>query len=199
MDQAPLIAPAADPITLFEEWFATAYAQEPMAEAVSLATADASGRPSVRMVLLKGVSAEGFVFYTNTTSRKGRDIAANPQGALCFHWKTLGRQVRIEGRFGPVTAAEADAYFASRPRESQLGAWASLQSEVLPDRTTLSERYRAAEARYRGGPVPRPPHWSGYRLAPTMIEFWHDVPSRLHDRLVYERDAGVWRTRRLYP
>lgn len=198
--------PHQDPFALFDTWFADARATEPNdSNAMALATATPDGRPSVRMVLLKGHGANlgstgGFVFYTNSLSRKGQDLAANPHGALCLYWKSLSRQVRIEGSFGPVTPAEADAYFASRARESQLGAWASLQSRTLPARGTLIERYRAEEARYDGSAVPRPPHWTGYRLRPDAIEFWHDIPNRLHDRLLFERDdGGAWISRRLYP
>ena len=200
MDQAPLIGPAGDPFALFAEWFSAAAAQEPLADAMTLATVTPAGRPAARMVLLKGHGPDGFVFYTNSHSRKGLELAGNPYGALTFHWKATRRQVRIEGAFGPVTPAEADAYFASRVRESQIGAWASLQSETLAKRETLVERYRSAETRYAGGPVPRPPHWTGYRLVPDMIEFWQDVPNRLHDRLVFEREGtSPWTSRRLYP
>ncbi len=199
MDQA-VIGPAEDPLVLFDTWYRDAAVQERLPDAMSLATVNADGRPAARMVLLKGYGADGFVFYTNTHSRKGRDIAAHAAAALCIYWKSTNRQVRVEGRLQPVTAAEADAYFASRARESQLAAWASLQSETLPQRSTLIERYRAAEKRYAGGPVPRPPHWNGYRLIADAIEFWQDVPNRLHDRLLFERDgAGPWRSRHLYP
>jgi pyridoxamine 5'-phosphate oxidase len=199
MDQA-VIGPAEDPLVLFDTWYRDAAAKERLPDAASLATIGAAGQPTVRMVLLKGYGADGFVLYTNTHSRKGQEIAAHPAAALCIYWKSTDRQVRIDGVMTPVTSAEADAYFASRARESQLAAWASLQSETLPQRTTLVERYRAAEKRYAGGPVPRPAHWSGYRLVPSAIEFWQDVPNRLHDRLLFERDgAGPWRSRRLYP
>jgi len=200
MDQTPLIGPATDPFALFGEWFGAAQGQDSMAEAMCLATVTAAGRPATRMVLLKDHGPAGFVFYTNSHSRKGGEIAGNPSGALLFHWKPVARQVRIEGVFGPVTPAEADAYFASRVRESQLGAWASLQSQTLPERGDLVARYREVEAKYAGGPVPRPPHWTGYRLVPDLIEFWQDVPNRLHDRLVFEREgSGPWKSRRLYP
>ncbi|TAL02939.1 MAG: pyridoxamine 5'-phosphate oxidase [Rhodospirillaceae bacterium] len=201
MDSAPQITPTDDPLVLFQQWFAEAAAREPgLPEAMSLATATRDGRPSVRMVLLKGFATSGFVFYTNTHSRKGREIAENPFGALCLYWKSLSRQVRIEGPFSAVTVAEADAYFDSRPRDSQLAAWASLQSEPLAARATLLERFKAAQARYDGGPVPRPHQWSGYRLRPESIEFWQDISNRLHDRLVYERSADArWQWRRLYP
>ena len=168
--------------------------------AMALATADADGRPAVRMVLLKGFDRNGFVFYTNLESRKAEDLAGNPRAALCFHWQPLEIQVRIEGRVSPVTPAEADAYFASRPRGSQIGAWASLQSRPLPDRRMLEERIVEIEARYAEGSVPRPPFWSGYRVTPERIEFWSGRPSRLHDREVYFPEAdGGWRVERLYP
>lgn len=175
-------------------------AGEPEPTAMVLATADAQGRISARTVLLKAFDERGFVFYTNTQSRKGRELRAHPQAALLFLWKHLRHQVqvRIEGITEPVSPEEADAYFASRPRESQLGAWASLQSEPLPDRDTLLARYRDFEARFAGGPVPRPPHWSGYRLIPDHIEFWFGQPHRLHDRFEYRAEDG-WQERRLYP
>ena len=199
MDQA-VIGLAEDPLVLFDAWFRDAAGRERLHDAMSLATVTADGRPAVRMVLLKSYGADGFVFYTNTHSRKGREIAAHPSAALCIHWKSTQRQVRIEGGLQPVTVAEADAYFASRARESQLAAWASLQSETLPQRATLLDRYRTAEKRYAGGPVPRPPHWTGYRLIPDAIEFWQEVPNRLHDRLLFERDGvDPWRARHLYP
>ena len=200
MDQPLPIADAKEPFALFGEWFREAAATEPgLPEAMSLATASKDGRPSVRMVLLKEFSSAGFVFYTNTASRKGRDLTENPFGALCLYWKFLSRQVRIEGPFAPVTAAEADAYFASRPRDSQLAAWASDQSEVLATRAELFERFMSAQKTYAGAPVPRPPYWSGYRLRPETIEFWQDVPNRLHDRLVFEHTPDGWRSFRLYP
>jgi len=169
--------------------------------AMTLATQDADGRLAARIVLLKAFDARGFVFYTNTLSRKGRALAAHPQAALLFHWKTLRDQVqvRIEGRIEAVDAAEADAYFASRPRESQLGAWASLQSEALPDRETFEARFAEAEARFAGVPVPRPPHWSGYRVVPDAFEFWYGVRFRLHERQVYRYADGRWSRGLLYP
>jgi pyridoxamine 5'-phosphate oxidase len=200
MDQPLPIADTTDPFALFGEWFKEATATEPgLPEAMSLATATRDGRPSVRMVLLKEFSADGFVFYTNTESRKGRELTENPFGALCLYWKFLSRQIRIEGPFTPVTTAEADAYFASRPRDSQLAAWASDQSEELPTRAALFDRFMAAQARYAGGKVPRPSYWSGYRLRPEIIEFWQDVPNRLHDRLVFKNTGDGWRSGRLYP
>jgi pyridoxamine 5'-phosphate oxidase len=175
-------------------------AGEPEPTAMTLATCDAHGRVAARTVLLKHFDQRGFVFYTNTLSRKGRELAEHPQAALLVLWKRLRHQVqvRIEGSAEPVSAAEADAYFASRPRESQLGAWASLQSEPLTDRETLLARFRDYEARFAGAPVPRPPHWSGYRIVPDRIEFWFGQPHRLHDRFEYRAEDG-WRERRLYP
>lgn len=194
------IASAKDPIALFGEWFEEAAATEAgLPEAMSLATATKDGRPSVRMVLLKNYSVDGFIFYTNTNSRKGRELAENPFGALCFHWKVLSRQVRIDGPLTPVSDAEADAYFASRPRDSQLAAWASDQSDILETRDVLAERFKAAQHDYAGGPVPRPPYWSGYRLRPETIEFWQNVPNRLHDRLVFTSTGDDWRSFRIYP
>ncbi len=192
---------AADPHALFEEWFAEARLAEPgLPEAVALATADAAGAPSLRMVLLKGHDDRGFVFYTNSRSRKGDELAANPQAALLFYWKSLRRQVRIEGRVEPVADAEADAYFATRARESQLGAWASDQSQPMPARADFEARYQALAAQYEGADVPRPPHWWGYRVAPERIEFWTDRAHRLHDRRLFVRDpAGGWTESLLYP
>lgn len=176
-------------------------AGEPEPTAMSLATADASGRPSVRIVLLKQFDADGFVFYTNTRSDKGRQLAANPQAAVCFLWKHLDLQVQVraEGSVAPVDEAEADAYFASRPRGSQIGAWASAQSQPLEGRASLEQAIAAFEQRFDGAPVPRPPHWSGYRLAPDRVEFWSGRPFRLHERLLYVRDAGHWQSSLLYP
>jgi pyridoxamine 5'-phosphate oxidase len=192
---------AADPHALFEEWLAEATVSEPNDPVgVALATADAAGRPSVRMVLMKGHDARGFVFYTNTRSRKGVELAANAHAALLFHWKSLRRQVRIEGRVEPVTDAEADAYFATRGRDSQLGAWASEQSQPLDARTTFEARYEDMRTRFEGGDVPRPPHWSGYRVVPRAIEFWSDRTHRLHERRLFTRgEDGRWREGLLYP
>jgi pyridoxamine 5'-phosphate oxidase len=195
-----VIPETADPIALFRQWFDEARATEPdVPDAMSLATVGPGGKPSVRMVLLKDVSERGFVFYTNTESRKGDEIAANPNAAVCFHWKSLGRQVRIEGVLMPVSAAEADAYWQTRPRQSQVAGWASAQSRQLPDRATLEARVEEFDAKFTGQPVPRPERWSGYCLAPQTIEFWHDVRNRLHDRLVFERGDSAWKTFRLYP
>ena len=177
-----------DPFALFDAWFAEAQASEPNdPNAMALATADADGRPSVRMVLLKGHGAEGFVFYTNREGRKAGDLAANPLAALLFHWKSLRRQVRIEGAVSHVTNAESDGYFASRSRDSQLGAWASEQSRPLDRRETFEARFAEAQARFEGGDVPRPPHWGGYRVNPSTIEFWQDRAYRLHERRVFTR------------
>ncbi len=190
-----------DPFALFERWYGEARAREPNdSNAMALATADAQGRPSVRMVLLKGHGPGGFIFYTNFEGRKASDILANPHVALLFHWKSLRRQVRIEGPVTRVEDAMADAYFASRSRDSQLGAWASDQSRALPDRATFERRFAQVEARYEGQAVPRPPHWSGFRVTPQAIEFWLDRPHRLHERTRYEADgAGGWHASMLYP
>ncbi|HWH21723.1 MAG TPA: pyridoxamine 5'-phosphate oxidase [Allosphingosinicella sp.] len=191
---------ATDPHALFEEWLTEARAGEPNdPEAMALGTADASGRPSVRMVLLKGHDSRGFVFYTNLDSRKGGDLAANAKAALLFHWKSLRRQVRIEGSVEGVTAEEADSYFATRSRESQLGAWASDQSRPLESRAAFEERYREVQARFEGQDVPRPPRWSGFRVVPERIEFWNDRAHRLHERRLFEREGSGWRESLLHP
>jgi pyridoxamine 5'-phosphate oxidase len=192
---------ADDPLALFESWFAEAKASEPNdAEAMALATAAADGRPTARMVLLKGHDARGFVFYTNSESRKGAELAANPQAALLFHWKSLRRQVRIEGVVVPASAAEADAYFATRSRDSRLGAWASDQSRPLASRELFEARYAALAAEHEGSDVPRPAHWWGYRLVPDRIEFWSDRPHRLHERRLFTLGQnGDWTEGLLYP
>ena len=193
------MAATPEPIEQFARWFAEAAAREPEANAMTVATVAPGGAPAARMILLKGVDDRGFVFYTNLDSRKGGELRENPHVALCFHWKSLGRQVRVEGVVERVSEEEADAYFATRPRESQLGAWASDQSRPLESRARLEERVAAAEKRFGGGPIPRPPRWSGYRVLPSRIEFWESRPFRLHERLVYSREGGAWRSQRLYP
>ncbi|AUX24274.1 pyridoxamine 5'-phosphate oxidase [Sorangium cellulosum] len=169
------------------------------ATAMTLATVDASGRPSARLVLLKGIDERGFLFFTNYASRKSAELAANPFAALCIHWAKAAEQIRVEGRVERLSDAESDAYFATRPRGSQIGAWASRQSEPLPSREVLLERVREIEARFEGRPVPRPPFWGGFRVVPDRIEFWRGQESRLHDREVYLRDGDGWRVERLYP
>jgi pyridoxamine 5'-phosphate oxidase len=189
-----------DPLGLFAAWMQDAVASEPNdPSAVALATVDADGMPNVRMVLLKGFDESGFVFYTNYESAKGSEILANGKAAMCFHWKSLRRQVRLRGPVEPVTDAEADAYFASRPRGSRIGAWASAQSRPLEGRFALEKAIAEYTARYAIGEIPRPPHWSGFRIKPQSIEFWHDRPFRLHDRLRFDRDGDRWRTVRLFP
>ncbi|GAA3904675.1 pyridoxamine 5'-phosphate oxidase [Sphingomonas limnosediminicola] len=191
---------AADPFALFDEWFAQARASESgLPEAMSVATADATGQPSSRMVLLKGHGPDGFVFFTNVESDKGEQLAQNPKAALLFHWKSLGRQVRIEGAVEPVTEAEADAYFSSRLRDSQLGAWASDQSRPMDRRETFQQRFEEAEQRFEGQDVPRPEYWSGYRVIPHRIEFWTERPYRLHERRLFKRDDDSWTEGLLYP
>lgn len=189
-----------DPFDLFDSWYREARGTEINdSNAVALATADAQGRPSVRMVLLKGYDPRGFVFYTNGRSRKAAQLAENGFVALLFHWKSLRRQIRIEGPVAPVTSEEADAYFASRARDSQLGAWASLQSEPLDRRETFEARFDEVQARYDGLDVPRPPHWGGYRVAPERLEFWEDRAHRLHHRRLFERSGDGWSEGLLYP
>ena len=191
---------ATDPFQLFDDWFAEARASEPNdAEAMALATADALGQPSVRMVLLKGHGPDGFVFYTNEESAKGSQLAADPQAALLFHWKSLRRQVRVEGVVERVSGAEADAYFASRGRDSQLGAWASDQSRPLDNRAHFEARFEEMKQRFDGQDVPRPPHWGGYRVVPRRIEFWSDRAHRLHERRLFTLDNDGWSEGLLYP
>ena len=201
-----MIPAADDPFVLFAQWMAEAVGAELNdPNAMTVASVGADGRPAARILLLKDVDPadfgpdRGFVFYTNQQSRKGRELAENPNVALLFHWKSLRRQIRIEGKVQPVTTAEADAYFAIRPYGSQIGAWASQQSRPLDDRSTLEARVRHFEAQHPEGQVPRPPHWSGYRLVPTWFEYWQDMPFRLHDRRVYRRQADGWAQERLYP
>ena len=190
----------ADPLALFRSWYDEARAKEPSdPEAMTLASVGPDGRPSARMVLLRGFDASGFTFYTNRESRKGREILASPHAALCIHWKSIGRQVRIEGDAEPVAPDEADAYFASRPRSSQIGAWASAQSRPLPGRYELERRIAEYAIKFGIGAVKRPPYWSGFRIVPATIEFWEERPFRLHDRLVYHRRDGAWITERLFP
>lgn len=190
---------SADPITEFLNARQRAEAHQVDTAPVTLATADLQGQPSARVVLLRVVDARGFAFFTNYRSRKGRELDANPQAALCIHWVALDEQIRVEGRVERLTAAESDAYFDSRPRGSQLGAWASQQSAVLATRETLEEAYREIEKRFDGQAVSRPPHWGGYRIVPHRIEFWYGRPDRLHDRVVYAREGESWRIERLYP
>ncbi|MEX0759052.1 MAG: pyridoxamine 5'-phosphate oxidase [Tistlia sp.] len=193
-------SPPADPLSLFQEWLEEARASEPNdPDAMVLASVGEDGMPSARMVLLKGCDAAGFVFYTNYDSRKGRQLLAHPKAALLFHWKSLRRQVRIEGPVEQVSAEEAEAYFASRPRQSQIGAWASDQSRPLESRYALEKRVARFAAKHAVGSVPRPPHWSGFRILPRLLEFWKDGAFRLHDRFVYHREGEGWRIERLYP
>jgi pyridoxamine 5'-phosphate oxidase len=192
---------SADPVEQFARWYEDPAVKGGMFEptAVALATAGRDGSPRCRMVLLKGYDARGFVFYTNYRSDKGAELSRRPRAALLFYWPELGRQVRIEGRTSRVSAGESDAYFATRPRGSQIGAWASEQSAPVASREALESRVREFEARFAGGPVPRPPHWGGYRLTPELLEFWQGRPSRLHDRLRYRRQGRAWKMERLSP
>jgi pyridoxamine 5'-phosphate oxidase len=190
---------AAEPFSLFEEWFAEAKEREINdPNAMALATVEAQGLPNIRMVLLKGVDS-GFVFYTNEESAKGRELAASGKAALLFHWKSLRRQVRVRGTVAEVSDAEADAYFASRPRDSRIGAWASQQSRPLESRFALEKAVAFYAAKYAIGDIPRPPYWKGYRVTPEAVEFWADRPFRLHDRVAFTRAAEGWRKERLYP
>jgi pyridoxamine 5'-phosphate oxidase len=191
---------AEDPFLLFDAWFRDAKQSEPNdPEAMAVATSTADGLPSARMVLLKGHSPEGFTFYTNAHSRKGNDIAANPNAALLFHWKSLRRQVRIEGPVEEVSAEEADAYFATRGRDSQIGAWASDQSRPLDRRETFEQRCEEAHRRFEGGKIPRPERWTGFRVVPVLMEFWTDREHRLHERRLFRRHHGAWEEGLLYP
>jgi pyridoxamine 5'-phosphate oxidase len=193
---------ADEPLRLFADWFAEASRMEPAdPDAMALATVGPDGLPNVRMVLLKGFDERGFVFYTNDESQKGKELAANPQAALVFHWKSLQRQVRLRGPVSSISDAEADAYFAGRPRISQIGAWASQQSRPLDSRLAFEKAVAYYTAKYLTGPVPRPPYWRGYCLEPSVIEFWQDRPFRLHDRIVFSRDRpdAPWTKTRLYP
>jgi pyridoxamine 5'-phosphate oxidase len=194
---------SSDPFHLFDLWFSEASGSEMNdANAMTLATIDESGLPNARIVLLKGHDRDGFVFYTNTQSAKGRELAGQPRAALLFHWKSLQRQVRIRGEVTPVLPAEADAYFATRPRDSQIGAWASEQSRPLDSRATFEDRLAALRAMHDGVTIPRPPHWSGFRVVPSAMEFWQDRPFRLHDRVVFRRQdttQDIWTSTRLYP
>jgi pyridoxamine 5'-phosphate oxidase len=211
-DTAPIEAPtwltsgdftqADEPLRLWQVWFDEAVKSEPRdPNAMSLATVDPDGMPDIRTVLLKGIDERGFVFYTNTESQKGRELAANPKAGLLFYWKSLNRQVRVRGPVERVTPQEADAYFATRPKGAQVGAWASQQSRPLESRLAFEKAVALYAAKYAISTVPRPPHWSGYRIVPISIEFWHDRPFRLHDRVEFRRDAfgAPWSKTRMYP
>lgn len=189
-----------EPYRLFSRWLEDATASEPNdPNALALSTVDPDGMPNVRMVLLKGFDEQGFVFYTNFESNKGREILASMKAAMCFHWKSLRRQVRVRGHVEKVADAEADAYYESRPRGSRIGAWASAQSRPLESRFALEKSVAEYTTKYAIGAIPRPPHWSGFRIRPVSIEFWHDRPFRLHDRVLFEPDGAGWKKTRLYP
>jgi pyridoxamine 5'-phosphate oxidase len=188
-----------EPLAPFQRWLDEAWKGEPNAHAMTLATATPDGRPSARMVLLKGIDPRGFVFYTNLESRKSEELFANPHAGLCFMWKSLNRQVRVEGPVERVDDEEADAYFASRPHDSQLGAWASDQSRPLESRAALEQRVDEFSRRFAEGRVPRPTYWSGFRVVPQRVEFWQERPFRLHDRLLFIREGEGWRRERLFP
>ncbi|AIK96909.1 pyridoxamine 5'-phosphate oxidase [Candidatus Odyssella acanthamoebae] len=195
-----IINPPQDPISLFNDWFQQAGEKEINdPNVMALATADKEGRPSVRMVLLKGITDGNFVFFTNLDSRKGNDLKVNCHVALCFHWKSLRLQIRVEGVVEPVSDEEANTYFATRPVGSQIGAWASKQSRPLDDRSQLEEALAAYSLKFGDDNVPRPSHWSGFRVIPQEIEFWEEQPFRLHNRLVYTRNGSAWKTKMLYP
>jgi pyridoxamine 5'-phosphate oxidase len=192
--------PEEEPFAPFARWFELAATSEGLAETMVLATATPDGRPSVRAVLLKGFDERGFVFYTNFESRKAEELSANPHAALCFHWKSLQRQIRVEGSVSVVSDAEADAYFHSRPRDSQIGAWASEQSRPVADRAELERRFTEYSRQFaEQGQVPRPAYWSGFRVMPERIEFWQERPFRLHDRVLFTREGQRWRKQRLFP
>jgi pyridoxamine 5'-phosphate oxidase len=190
---------SADAITEFLAAAERARAHQVDTAPATLATCDKSGRPAARIVLVRGVDARGFAFHTNYDSRKGRELSQNPYAALCFYWPTLDEQIRVEGSIERLGADESDAYFVTRPRGSQLGAWASTQSAPLPSRETLEAKYRDVESRFGDGPIPRPPFWGGFRLSPDRVEFWYGRPDRLHDRVLYVQDGAGWRIERLYP
>jgi pyridoxamine 5'-phosphate oxidase len=190
---------SADAMTEFLAAAERARAHQVDTAPATLATCDPTGRPSARIVLVRGVDARGLVFHTNYDSRKGRELSQNPYAALCFYWPTLDEQIRVEGSIERLGADESDAYFVTRPRGSQLGAWASTQSAPLPSRETLEAKYREVESRFGDGPIPRPPFWGGFRLRPDRVEFWYGRPDRLHDRVLYVQEGSGWRIERLYP